>query len=322
MTSTICFIGCGNMAQAMIRGLLATGWPSTQIIATAREQKKLQAIAKSLSINTSTVNSAALNGAEYVVLAVKPPQLLAVLAEIKNSLSPQQVILSVVTGVNCTLLEQFLKPTTPVVAAMPNTPALVGEGITGLIEKNLSPDQSQAVELIFQSLGTIQWLENEAQLPVITAVTGSAPAYYLLLGEYWCQASGKSVAAYLQELRSRENPIITAMMDAHRQAAEALGLQGCASLVEQVVKGVACLIQAEQAPLSQLRDNVTSKGGTTAAALDVLTVGPLQQWVEDQVSGVQSTISLTKLMYQGIVAANKRAEVISSSLFAQKKRSE
>ncbi len=237
----VAFIGGGNMAQALIGGLLAEGLPATMI----RVAEPVEALRESLSLRGvgayATATEAVL-GADVVVLAVKPQIILAVLAEIAGLVSGKLVI-SIAAGVSVATLTQGLKGHARIVRAMPNTPALVQSGATGLYaHANLSQADRTLAGTILAAAGLVLWVEDEALMHAVTAVSGSGPAYFFYLMESMIAAG---IAQGLDERTARALTLQTAL--------------GAAQMA----------IISEESP-ARLRQNVTSPNGTTAAAIDHL----------------------------------------------------
>ncbi len=237
----IAFIGAGNMAQAIIGGLRANGYPGERIWATGRTPEKLQALADEQGVRTTTDNLEAARQADVLILAVKPQGLRAV----AQSLAPlvqqnQPLVLSVAAGINTSSLARWLGPHTTIVRTMPNTPSLVGCGACGLFATpNTSDEQRRLAESILQATGLALWVEEEEQLDAVTAVSGSGPAYYFLVME--------------------------AMID----AGQSLGLsrEQATRLCLQTALGAARMAGEAGLEPAELRRRVTSPGGTTEQAI-------------------------------------------------------
>lgn len=238
----IAFIGAGNMASSIIGGLIQTGYDKANIIASDPSDENRAKITASFAIKTETDNAAAIAWADVVVLAVKPQIMAAVCEDIaaRSGQLEQKLWVSIAAGVS---IERFhgLLGSVPVVRTMPNTPALLGQGATGLFasEQVSSSDKTFAGELM-SAVGVTTWVEQEAQINAVTAASGSGPAYFFLF------------------------------MEAMQQAALELGLneQQARALVQQTALGSAqMVINNPDLDLATLRANVTSKGGTTAEAI-------------------------------------------------------
>ena len=245
-TPTIAFIGAGNMARSLIAGLVA----DLPLRVADPEPDQLNKIQQQWpSIFTSTDNLEVLKAAQVVVFAVKP-QVMKPVAEALQALVQQThpLIISVAAGIRVAALDQWLGGNLPIVRCMPNTPALVKCGATGLYANaQVSNEQRALAQRILEAVGIALWFDNEAHLDAVTAVSGSGPAYFFRIMEAM-QAAGESLGL---------NP------DASRQ------------LVLQTALGAARLALESGVAPAELRQQVTSKGGTTEAALNVLNQGGL-----------------------------------------------
>ena len=256
---TIAFIGAGNMAGSLIRGLQSSGTPAKNIIAADPAQTQLDALA-SLGIQTTTDNAVAVESADIVVLAIKPQITGDVLQQLP-SLRRHQLVISIVAGIDMRSLQDWLPNEQPIVRCMPNTPALLGAGITGLFANaSVNEDQRQEAQDILNGVGSSVWVADEAQLDAVTAVSGSGPAYYFLL------------------------------MESMVASAQALGLDAETSrkLVVETAKGAALMACEPNADPQTLRRNVTSPGGTTEAALRVMQEQGLSATVESALEAAKN----------------------------------
>lgn len=238
----IVFVGAGNLASALIGGLIARGAPcgSMQAIDPSAAQREL--VSRQFGIRTHAVPSAEALLVDVVVLAVKPQQM----REAVNALMPlpgQPLIISVAAGVRAVDISRWLGGYRRIVRAMPNTPALVGLGATGMADLPGAAAQDRALaESILSAVGKVIWVADESHLDAVTALSGSGPAYVFRM--------------------------IEAMIDGG--VAMGLDSQQARTLALQTVLGAATLAsQSDESP-SVLRERVTSKGGTTAAALAVM----------------------------------------------------
>jgi len=246
LDSTIAFLGAGNMAGALIRGLVGTKTlPPDHIIASDPDAERLELLGSELGIRTTASNTDALSQANIVVLATKPRTFRVVLPEIDDVLPPEALVVSIAAGVSTQLLEHHLPEGTRVVRTMPNTPALVGAGATAIAGGTYATAADlNLVEHIFESVGIVVRLPEE-QLDAVTALSGSGPAY------------------------------VFAMVEALRDGAVREGLPEdvALELTAQTVRGAArLLIDGRESP-EALRERVTSPGGTTRAGLDALEAG-------------------------------------------------
>lgn len=181
---TVAFIGAGNMASAIIGGLIAGGFNPKSIIASDPNPEQLSALVAKYDINTSTDNVAAVQQASVVVLAVKPQVLGQVVSPLAEHLSHGPVVVSIAAGISLESLSQWLGPDTALVRCMPNTPSLVGLGACGLFANDRACEsQKLAAEDIMRSVGIVEWLACEADIDAVTAVSGSGPAYFFYVFE-------------------------------------------------------------------------------------------------------------------------------------------
>lgn len=238
--TTIGFIGAGNMAGALIEGLLSNGVAAACLHASDTSSDKLAALAAK-GVQTTTDNRAVINACEVVVLAVKPQMMASVLAPLQSTLQAKPCLLiSVAAGIQMQSLQEWTHAAQPVVRCMPNTPALVLAGASGLYANALvSAQQQQTATAILEAVGLACWLDNESQLDAVTALSGSGPAYFFLL------------------------------MEAMQAAGVRLGLppETARSLCLQTALGAATLALASAEDVAELRRRVTSPGGTTEAAI-------------------------------------------------------
>ena len=248
----LCILGAGNMGRALIGGLLRSGTRPEQINVGESEPAARAALAHELGVSASADNRAALAGAGVVVLAVKPQDAAAVLAPLAATLAAQRpLVISVAAGVRVATLEAWCGPGVPVVRAMPNRPALLGAGASGLYAApGVSAAQRASAEQVLRSVGEVLWVPSEAALDVVTALSASGPAYFFLLAELMAEAG------------------------------EQLGLDGPAArrLAAATLHGAGLLAQG-QADLARLRAEITSAGGTTEAAVRVLEAADLRATV-------------------------------------------
>ena len=249
MTQTphIAFIGAGNMAQAILKGMLAAGYPQDKISASGRTQAKLDTLSADTGIHTSTDNLALCRQADVIVLGVKPQMMGDLIQTIAPAVdASKQLIVSVAAGILASSIETWLGQKTPIVRCMPNTPSLVGQGAAGLFATpEVSAAQKQTASTIMQSVGLALWVDNEDHIDAVTAVSGSGPAYYFL------------------------------MMEAMIAGAEKLGLSSeiAQQLVLQTALGAAQMAQQSQQTPAQLRVAVTSPNGTTEQAINTFNDG-------------------------------------------------
>lgn len=238
---TIGFIGAGNMAASLIGGLVAQGFNPQRLFAADPNTAALQALAGQHGIQPCADNAAVVAQAEVLVLAVKPQVMKAVLAELAPAVQARRpLVISIAAGISIASLCQWLGGELPVVRCMPNTPALVQRGASGLYANaQVSPAQRAQAEAILQAVGIALWLDSEAQIDAVTAVSGSGPAYFFLL------------------------------MEAMTAAGEQLGLAPATAraLTLQTALGAAEMAVTSDVDAAELRRRVTSPGGTTERAI-------------------------------------------------------
>ncbi|MEZ9906723.1 pyrroline-5-carboxylate reductase [Vibrio breoganii] len=237
----IAFIGSGNMASSIIAGLLDSGYPVNALTATAPSQQSRDRISQRFSITATSDNRAAITQADVIVLSVKPQIMSEVLAELSDIDFSNKLLISIAAGITIPRLQSMLGQDADFVRVMPNTPSLLGLGMSGLYapEQISEEDRAFAGELM-QAVGKICWVETEAQINSIIAAAGSSPAYFFLFME-----------AMQQEAIVQGFDKDTARM-----------------LVQQSAIGAAQMVaENPELELSTLRQQVTSKGGTTAEAI-------------------------------------------------------
>lgn len=245
------FIGAGNMANAMIQGLLKTGVDAGQISVADPMPAQRDKMAQ-LGVATYSDNNKAIENAQAIVLAVKP-QVAATVMHSISTIQPKQLLVSIAAGINLASLAAWTSAEQAIVRCMPNTPALLGAGASGLYANDhCDSEQREFAEQILLSTGTVLWVAKESDLDAVTAVSGSGPAYFFLL------------------------------MEAMIEAGVELGLdaQSATQLTLQTAYGAALMAQQSNDSPAVLRENVTSPGGTTAAALKVMLEASLPSTVK------------------------------------------
>lgn len=237
---SVAFIGGGNMAQALIGGLLSQGVKASSIMV-SEPVVALREHLKTLGVRVTDSNQQAISAADVIVLAVKPQVMPEVLRSMGNV--SDRLIISIAAGLTTTCLTQLLGVAPRLVRAMPNTPALIQSGATGLYAaSNVSAQDRALAERILGTAGMVLWVEDESLMDAVTAVSGSGPAYFFYLMEAMIQAG---ISLGLDEKASR-------------------------ALTLQTALGAAQMAITSEATPDKLRQNVTSPGGTTQAALDSL----------------------------------------------------
>lgn len=246
----LCFIGAGNMTRSIASGLIANGYPAKLIHATNPSAPKLEALQKSLNIVTSHDNLAAANEADIIILSVKPHFMQDVCEQLASLDLSGKLIITIAAGIPAKRYSDYFGQEIKLIRTMPNTPTQIGVGMTGLYAGNdISPEQKKTCEQLMLSGGEVVWVEKESDLDQVIALSGSSPAYFFLFMEAMidnAKASG---------------------MDEHKAR----------QLVQQAALGAAQMVkQNPELSAAQLRENVTSKGGTTAQAVAALESGDLR----------------------------------------------
>ncbi|EIK54911.1 pyrroline-5-carboxylate reductase [Stutzerimonas stutzeri TS44] len=255
MTSPrIAFIGAGNMAASLIGGLRAQGVAADVIRASDPGAEQRARISAEHGIQTFADNRDALAGADVMVLAVKPQVMQAVCRDLAAQLAPTALIVSIAAGISCDSLQRWLGPQPrAIVRCMPNTPALLRQGVSGLFANaQVSAAQRQQAEQLLSAVGVALWLDEEQLIDAVTAVSGSGPAYFFLL------------------------------IEAMTAAGEQLGLPRAtaAQLTLQTALGAARMACESDVDAAELRRRVTSPNGTTEAAIKAFQAGGFEQLVQ------------------------------------------
>ena len=249
------FIGAGNMARAIIGGLVKQGMSAQSIYASDPNKDNLQSLQAQFGIHICSDNDSIIEQADAVVLAVKPQVLKQVVTPLAAQVQQQKsLIISIAAGLESHSISQWLGGNIAIVRCMPNTPALVQTGASGLFANSLvTPTQRKFSEQLFNAIGVSIWVEQEQLLHAVTAVSGSGPAYYFMF------------------------------MQAMQEAAQKQGLskQAAALLTQQTALGAAKMIIQTGEDAAQLRKNVTSPGGTTEQAVLSFQQHDLLQIVDD-----------------------------------------
>lgn len=245
--TTLTFIGGGNMAGSLIGGLIADGWDPACIKVADTSTQRLRQLSEQFAITTTTSNSDAANHADVIVLAVKPQVMKSVAQEIASTVSQQQpLVISIAAGIPAAALDNWLGNSVAIVRTMPNTPALVQSGATALYANTrVSEDQRSIAESILRAVGVAIWVDDEAQMDAVTALSGSGPAYFFLF------------------------------MEALQVAGQQLGLpENTARLLAlQTAFGAAKMALESDEDAATLRRQVTSPGGTTESAIQTFQEG-------------------------------------------------
>lgn len=251
----IAFIGAGNMARAIIIGLVNSGVAAKNIIVANPSPEKRMMLATEFGVQQTNDNIEAAQFADIVVLCVKPHFICDVCQQLSSALDiTKKLFISVAAGTTVTQIQQALNHQVALVRVMPNTPSQLGLGMSGLFASiEVSSEQKAASDKLMSAVGKVIWLKSEDKINDIIAVAGSAPAYFFLF------------------------------MEAMEKQAQTLGFSAQESrmLVQQTALGAAQMVEHNTAPISTLRENVTSKGGTTFAALEQFRADGLDKTVSN-----------------------------------------
>jgi pyrroline-5-carboxylate reductase len=236
----ICVLGAGKAGEALIAGLLSSGWAKpAEIVATARHEQRLSDLEERYGIDTTLSNADAVKDAPIVVIAVKPQDIEGLLTEIGDAVAVGQTVLSIAAAIPTALIERHLGDAVPVVRAMPNTPVTVHEGMAGVAAgAHAGEDELALAEEVLGSVGRSVRVEED-YMDAVTAVSGSGPAYFALLAESMIEAG--------------------ILLGLSREVAT--------DLVVQTMLGTAKLLRDEKMHPVELREMVTSPGGTTISAI-------------------------------------------------------
>jgi pyrroline-5-carboxylate reductase len=264
LSGTLVLVGAGKMGGAMLEGWLALGLAPAKIAVI--EPKPSESIAAPAARGVR-LNPASVPDASVIVIAIKPQEAAAVVPTLKRFAGANTVAISIMAGPKISFLQSALGELA-IVRAMPNTPAAIGRGITVAVPNaRVTQDQRALADALLRAVGAVEWVEDEALIDAVTAVSGSGPAYVFLLAESLARAGA------------------------------AAGLPGdlAARLARATVSGAGELLNRSPLDAATLRQNVTSPGGTTAAALGVL----------------MAENGLDPLMEEAVAAATKRSRELA-----------
>jgi len=254
--SNICFIGGGNMATSLIGGLIAQGHTADSISVSDPNESQRNQLEQQFSIKTFADCNAAIKDADIVVLAVKPQvmkEVALMVAAAIDEKAKQPIFVSIAAGINLFSLQIWLGQKQAIVRCMPNTPSLIQLGASGLYaNEQTSIVQKNLAETVLKAAGIVQWVQSEAEIDAVTAVSGSGPAYYFLLME--------------------------AMIDAGVELG--LSRETASELTIQTAIGAAQMAKESDVDVAELRRRVTSPGGTTEQAINTFESAHLRDIVK------------------------------------------
>ncbi|MEW8314174.1 MAG: pyrroline-5-carboxylate reductase [Candidatus Thiodiazotropha endolucinida] len=269
--NNITFIGGGNMATSLINGLIADGYEKQRITVSDPDAEKLAQLAACCGIHTQSDNNSAISNAEVVVLAVKPQVLKSVAQDLAAAIQQvKPLVISIAAGVKESSLRNWLGGEVALVRSMPNTPAMIQSGATGLhAGPGVSEAQRNQAESILRAVGLTRWVEEESMMDAVTAVSGSGPAYFFLI------------------------------MEAIESSARQMGLDEDTArlLTLQTALGAARMALESSDSPAVLRQKVTSPGGTTERALDILEEGKIRTLIDMALHGAQErSVELSEML--------------------------
>jgi len=236
-------LGCGKMGEALVAGVITTGWRAPgDVFVTARREERLDELSERHGVQVTLDNSVAVAGAEVIVLSVKPQDTETLLSDISAHVTPDQTVLSVIAAIPTSLIEGRLGSSVPVVRAMPNTPSMVHEGRSGIAAgRHADEVHLKLAHEVLEHVGRVVTVPED-YLDAVTAISGSGPAYFALLAEAMIEAG--ILLGLSREISTQ--------------------------LVVQTMLGSAKLLRDEKMHPVELREMVTSPGGTTIRAIRVL----------------------------------------------------
>jgi len=268
--NNIGFIGSGKMAGAIIKGLIKTGFTSSNnIIATQAEKEGLEEKSKALGIEIILDNTQLVQKSDVIFIAVKPNQVLGVLEEIKPFVTEEKLIVSIAAGINTVKLETNLPQGIKVIRVMPNTPALVGEGMSGMVGgKVASDDDINFVKNLLSTIGKCIVVDDEKQMDIVTAISGSGPAFFYKVINDIARAGEKLGMNY-------DNALLLSI---------------------QTAIGSAKMALQREVSMETLISNVATKGGCTRVGVDVM-----------EGVGINNSTTTENLFFEVIKATTQKA---------------
>jgi len=257
----IAFIGGGNMASSIIGGLVSSGWPASMIRVSDPVDSQRENLSQKFGVQCYEDNQLCIESADVVILAVKPQMLRQVVTPISSSLQDSTpLIISIVAGISSRDTMDWIGVNLPFIRVMPNTPALVNRGVSGLYATSSTSDsQRELAATLMKSVGEVVWVNQESLIDTVTGVSGSGPAYFFKLME---------------------------LMIAEAEA-NGLDAESAQTLVVETAAGAAALMQQSALRPAELRRQVTSPGGTTNAGIQFMEQAGIEQAVR---GGVRAAV--------------------------------
>jgi pyrroline-5-carboxylate reductase len=255
------FIGSGNMARAILNGLIRNNFPPHALWASDPDSTQLDAVSESTEIHRTSNNEELVENCSFLIFAVKPQTLRSVLSPLQEAIAKHRpLIVSLAAGIPLHSLYLWSGKHSKIIRTMPNTPSQIGLGVTALCaHPEVSEADLQSCETIFRAVGTTYRVKDEEEINLVTAISGSGPAYFFLFFE------------------ALENAACQLGMERH----------AARELILQTALGSSTLAQMSQLPPQLLREQVTSKGGTTEKALNQFEAGGFSQLVLDALTAAQ-----------------------------------
>ena len=257
-THKIAFLGAGNMAGAIMKGLIEQGFPRENLSASTSRSESAKQIERRFGINATNDNLEALKGASIVVLAVKPATMKTVCIELAGHVQTRQLIISLAAGIKIAALQRWLAgDQLAIIRCMPNTPAALGLAASGLYANDATKDgQRQLADELLNCVGNTIWVDKESLIDSVTAVSGSGPAYFFLMIEAIIHAGTK----------------------------QGLSQEEARALAVQTALGAATMAATSKQSVTSLRQQVTSAKGTTERALAVLNEGGYSELIDKAIA--------------------------------------
>ncbi|MGB0894765.1 MAG: pyrroline-5-carboxylate reductase [Parashewanella sp.] len=253
-TEKICFIGSGNMTRSIVSGLVKSGYQPNLITTTNPSIGKLEAMKADFNVNISQDNLQPAVNADVIVLGVKPQMMQMVCQQLQQIDLSDKLVITIAAGIPSHRYQDYFNQAVALIRTMPNTPTQIGAGVTGIYAPdNITEQQQQFCQLIMKTGGEVVWVDDESKLNQVIALAGSSPAYFFLFMEAMMQV-GESMNMPKEQVRL---------------------------MVQQAALGAAEMVkQNPELTAEQLRKNVTSKGGTTAQAVETFENGGLRDLVD------------------------------------------